>query len=532
MSTKVAKAKAGRRSTLILQRTTSKKGHQGFDDLKDLIKTGEDFCKEVAAVIQERADLETSYSRTLFKLSSKLLKASKERSGTISNAWYFVANDFEQTAEIHKSLGSALLEEIAKPLKTFLESQYKARKAVESLVEKRNKQFTDWKVTQTKAKAKSYLACRENEKVQDQMLDCKLGRGRHLSDKENVKLESKRKKSESQVRKSDMEYYASCIKTERSRLDWEGSIVRGSCALRRLEEERLSQLSDKASQYLTVMKENRPKLRNLTDQLNEPVGLSDTQRDIAGVTFDIEQEGMGEQSLPSFYAEDLVNVMNRERRRESMSKFVGIIKADIERERKGRAGVQNLAKALQETPKFGGEESQQDVQDKLQHMQSMLTYLEATRFKILNVMMDLEGRQRVNHPMAAYLDTIKDKQGLYQSILRLPAWFIPDSSPVLVEWEDRGTADGGPEVVWSPSHSPANRSPKLLAALPSLNPPASATATTVVSVADTSLAFTTTNPIHASPLAIHTHGRGQADGEHGVGSQDEDTTLHESPKKL
>ena len=49
------------------------------------------------------------------------------------------------------------------------------------------------------------------------MLDCKLGRGRQLSDKENFKLESKRKKSESSVRKGDMEYYASCIKTERSR---------------------------------------------------------------------------------------------------------------------------------------------------------------------------------------------------------------------------------------------------------------------------------------------------------------------------
>ena len=51
--------------------------------------------------------------------------------------------------------------------------------------------------------------------------------------------------------------------------------------------------------------------------------------------------------LPSFYAEDLMNVMNRERRRESMSKFVGIVRADIERERKGKAGVENLAKALQ-----------------------------------------------------------------------------------------------------------------------------------------------------------------------------------------
>ena len=46
---------------------------------------------------------------------------------------------------------------------------------------------------------------------------------------------------------------------------------------------------------------------------------------------------------------------------------------------KGMGGVENLAKALQETPKFGGEESQQDVQEKLQHMRSMLTFLEASR---------------------------------------------------------------------------------------------------------------------------------------------------------
>ncbi len=44
-----------------------------------------------------------------------------------------------------------------------------------------------------------------------------------------------------------------------------------------------------------------------------------------------------------------------------------------------QAGVENLAKALRETPKFGGEESQQDVSEKLQHMRSMLTYLEACR---------------------------------------------------------------------------------------------------------------------------------------------------------
>ena len=72
---------------------------------------------------------------------------------------------------------------------------------------------------------------------------------------------------------------------------------------------------------------------------------------------------MGEQQLPSFYAEDLVNVMNRERRREALAKFVGIIKADIERERKGRAGVENLAKALQ----VKNEDQSDDIYEKVNH---------------------------------------------------------------------------------------------------------------------------------------------------------------------
>lgn len=45
-----------------------------------------------------------------------------------------------------------------------------------------------------------------------------------------------------------------------------------------------------------------------------------------------------------------------------------MVRTDLERERRGKQGVENLAKALQETPTFGGEESQQDVNDKLQHV--------------------------------------------------------------------------------------------------------------------------------------------------------------------
>lgn len=53
---------------------------------------------------------------------------------------------------------------------------------------------------------------------------------------------------------------------------------------------------------------------------------------------------------------------------QALEKFLKMLRTDLERERRGKQGVENLAKALQETPTFGGEESQQDVNDKLQHV--------------------------------------------------------------------------------------------------------------------------------------------------------------------
>ena len=50
---------------------------------------------------------------------------------------------------------------------------------------------------------------------------------------------------------------------------------------------------------------------------------------------EIDENSLGEQTLPNFYAEDINNCMNRERRREALAKFLRIIKADVDRETKG-----------------------------------------------------------------------------------------------------------------------------------------------------------------------------------------------------
>ena len=113
----MSKDKTARRSALVLHRTTSKHGHIGFEDLKNFIKEGSDFAKQIVEIIQERSELEAVYSKGVSKLATKLFKASKENTGTVSNAWHFVANDFEQTAEIHKAVAVSIFEEVSKPMK-------------------------------------------------------------------------------------------------------------------------------------------------------------------------------------------------------------------------------------------------------------------------------------------------------------------------------------------------------------------------------------------------------------------------------
>lgn len=210
-----------RKSTLALHRMNSKgagpRGHEGFEDLRNFIKHGSEFTKDLVQTLSERAELEMSYSKGLQKLSAKLHRSSRDMTGTVSNAWHFIAEDMEATAETHKSIAGLLVEDLVKPLKIFVENQHKTRKNLESLVERRSKNLGEWRASETKTKVKCYANCRDNERVQDQVLDFKLGRSRVLSDKELVKLETKRKKSEEAVRKTDLDYYACCLKAERAR---------------------------------------------------------------------------------------------------------------------------------------------------------------------------------------------------------------------------------------------------------------------------------------------------------------------------
>lgn len=49
-------------------------------------------------------------------------------------------------------------------------------------------------------------------------------------------------------------------------------------------------------------------------------------------------------------------------------KIQQLIKKDIDRERKTKQGLEKLSMAIQQTPTFGNDDSQQNVADKLYHV--------------------------------------------------------------------------------------------------------------------------------------------------------------------
>ena len=93
----------------------------------------------------------------------------------MANSWHFIAEEMASSAETHKTMAAVMTEDLVKPLKTFAENQHKSRKSVESHVDKTSKILLDWRTAEVKTKAKCHTVCKENERVQDAVLDCKLG---------------------------------------------------------------------------------------------------------------------------------------------------------------------------------------------------------------------------------------------------------------------------------------------------------------------------------------------------------------------
>ena len=421
-------------------------GTNGFDELKKYIKHGNEFCKEVSGILQERSELEATYAKGLQKLSTRLTKSASGCLGTLASAWGMVAAEMETEAELHRSLSQALHDDLFKNLRTLYETQTKARKPIEAAVDRAMKFLQDRRMEESKHKKMAYNSAREREKVIEQLENTRSA-VKGTKEKDIPKLEKAVRKTEDSMRKADRDYHDCCSKAENARLDWEAALVKGSSQLQTLDEERINQMRDSLNKYNSSLSVINPKLVSSCDRLGEAVLSVNLTADLRTV---IDQRGTGphqpEQLLPDYYAEDLKNTMEVERRRQALQNYILYLQQDVEREHKAKEGVQKLVEVYQNRPSFGDADAQEDARQKLLNANALLNYFEASYYKISSAVATLESRPKPSSKFSEYIEQTKDKQGMTNSILRLPMHMMVQT-PALTGADSvsayRAPADGG-----------------------------------------------------------------------------------------
>lgn len=238
----------------------------------------------------------------------------------------------------------------------------------------------EWRASEAKAKKASHTAARENEKLQDAMLDVRIQKSPSIAllhqgpnkqaaekelksaEKDCVKLDNKRKKAEEAVKRADVEYYTLCVRSERARVDWEMAVLRGSAQLQSSEQQRLGNMHNFAQQYARLISDMNPILGGLSTRLQPQLDACNVAKDMQVVRhIRRNSEGPSEQLLPDFYCEHTTLAMNRERRKHALIKLLQLVKTDLERERRSRDGLRGLSQSL-------NHQEHQNITDKLYHV--------------------------------------------------------------------------------------------------------------------------------------------------------------------
>ncbi|XP_026309948.1 nostrin isoform X4 [Piliocolobus tephrosceles] len=248
-----------------------------YKNLKEFSQNGENFCKQVTSVLQQRANLEISYAKGLQKLASKLSKALQNtRKSCISSAWAWASEGMKSTADLHQKLGKAIELEAIKPTYQVLNVQEKKRKSLDNEVEKTaNLVISNWN-QQIKAKKKLMVNTKKHEALFQLVESSKQS----TTEKERRKLLNKLTKSTEKLEKEDENYYQKNMVGYSTRLKWENTLENCYQSILELEKERIQLLCNNLNQYSQHISLFGQTLTTCHTQIHCAISKIDIEKDI------------------------------------------------------------------------------------------------------------------------------------------------------------------------------------------------------------------------------------------------------------
>ncbi|XP_059023095.1 nostrin isoform X1 [Mustela lutreola] len=381
-----------------------------YKNLKEFSQNGENFCKQVTSILQQRANLEINYAKGLQKLVIKLSKTLQStKKNCLVSAWTWVSEGMKSAADLHQKLGKAIELEAIKPTHQVLSIHEKKRKSLDNEVEKAaNLVIGNWN-QQIKAKKKLMVSTKKHEALSHLVESSK----QTVTKKEKQKLLSKLKKSTEKLAKEDENYYQKNLAGCATRLKWENTLESCYQSILELEKERIKLLYNNLNQYTQHISVFGQTLTTCHTQIHCAISKIDVEKDTQALmeeTAVSSTENKSEFLLTDYLEEDLNSAMNKERQESSLKSKLLRLQKDIEKASRDQEGLERMLKSYSRDAAFSDPESQKITAALMDETNLKLDLLQANAYKLSSVLAELEQRPQPSHPCSNAIFRWKEKQ--------------------------------------------------------------------------------------------------------------------------
>uniref|UniRef100_A0A8B9WID1 Nostrin n=1 Tax=Bos mutus grunniens TaxID=30521 RepID=A0A8B9WID1_BOSMU len=402
-----------------------------YKNLKEFSQNGEDFCKQITSILQQRANLEINYAKGLQKLATKLSKTLQSaKKNCLVSAWAWVSEGMKSAGDLHQKLGKAIELEAIKPAHQVLSAHEKKRKSAKKklmvstkkhealfhLVES-SKQITTEKEKQ-KIHGSLHLMCKTNHVLSKPYIRAEGQlNGQHVN--WNNELLNKLKKSTEKLSKEDENYYQKNVASCSTRLKWENTLENCFQSIVELEKERIQLLCNNLNQYSQHISVFGQTLTTCHTQIHCAISKIDIEKDIQALmeeTTVSSTENKSEFLLTDYFEEDPKNAMSKERQTSSIKSKLLRLQKDIEKASRDQEGLERMLRAYSSHSSFSDSESEKSTAALMDENSLKLDLLQANSYKLSSVLAELEQRPQPNHPCSNSIFKWKEKQQTHSSV--------------------------------------------------------------------------------------------------------------------
>ncbi|CAF2140925.1 unnamed protein product [Rotaria magnacalcarata] len=326
---------------------------RGYEALKKLMKSGNEHCTDIAKCWQERYDLEIAYAKGLRKNSETFQKLSSRTKGSLVQAFTTIATQINIESEAHNSIANILLNKISIPMKNLADTQLKARKPIEDVLNGKFKVWKDKRETDTKYRQRQFDNCKEIEGLYLRMDEIpkttknsskETGKEVHLvtacvsyggyRTHASEKIEVSLRKLEQELEKNEKKYHESTKEVEIARQTCDAEMCRSCDQMQTMELDRINEMEKFIQTYTNSIQKLSETMNQITQELFS-IRITPQEDIVTEGKLNL-QTTETEILLYDIYAENEPNTMSQERRILSLMHWMQMLKQDIEIQRRSK----------------------------------------------------------------------------------------------------------------------------------------------------------------------------------------------------